>query len=85
MEVMEQQYKMFKFGLKLYNFMNTYQLLIDHIAAEEFDSALNVAKTKIKYFNNQITTVDDDYQPAISEEIVFWYEKVNGQNFINLA
>jgi len=65
--------------------MNTYQLLIDHIAAEEFDSALNVAKTKMKYFNNQITTVDDDYQPAISEEIVFWYEKVNGQNFINLV
>jgi hypothetical protein len=65
--------------------MNTYQILIDHIAAEEFDSALNVAKTKMKYFNNQIATVDDDYQPTISEEIVFWYEKVNGQNFINLA
>jgi len=64
--------------------MNTYQILMDKIAAEEFDSALNVAKTKMKYFNNEITMVDDDYQSAISEEIIFWYEKINGQNFINL-
>lgn len=83
---MAELYKTFKYGSKLYNFyMNTYQLLIDNISQQEFDSALNVPKSKMKYFNNEITTVDDDYQPTISEEIVFWYEKVNGQNFINLA
>jgi hypothetical protein len=64
--------------------MNTYQLLIDRLSDQGFDSALNVAKSKMKYFNNQITTVDDEYQPVISEEIVFWYEKINGQNFIIL-
>jgi hypothetical protein len=64
--------------------MNTYQILIDRISIQGFDSALNVSKTKMKYFNNQITTVDDEYKPTISEEIIFWYEKINGQNFINI-
>jgi hypothetical protein len=64
--------------------MNTYQLLIDNISQQGFDSALNVAKSKMKYFNNQVTQVDDEYTPTISEEIIFWYEKINGQNFIKI-
>lgn len=57
---------------------------MNRISAEGFDADLNVAKTKIKYFNNELTSVDDEYQATISEEIVFWYEKINGQNFITL-
>lgn len=64
--------------------MNTYQILINHISEQGFDSALNVARLKMKYFNNQITTVDDEYIKSINEEIVFWYEKINGQNFITI-
>jgi hypothetical protein len=64
--------------------MNTYQLLIDKITQAGIDSTLNVSKIKMKYFNNQLTAVDDEYTPAINEEIVFWYEKVNGQNFITV-
>lgn len=65
--------------------MNTYQLLMNHITAGNFDSALNVAKAKMKYLNGEIIPVAGNYQPTTGEEIVFWYEKVNGQNFINLV
>lgn len=65
--------------------MNTYQLLIDKITQAEMDSTLNVAKIKIKYFNDQLTVVDDQYTPTINGETIFWYEKVNGQNFITLV
>lgn len=61
--------------------MDNYQLILNKVMEAELDSSLNVSKVKLLYVNNDILVVADDYV-AQDGETLYWYSKVNGQNFL---
>lgn len=64
--------------------MNIEQKIYNKIQEMRLDSSLNTNESKYTYKNNTIQSVSDDYTSNSQDEIVFWYKKVNGQNFIDI-
>ena len=63
--------------------MNIQEEIYNKIQEMEIDFPLNITRSKYTYRDNNIQKVTNDYTPISENEIVFWYNKVNGQNFIN--
>ena len=64
--------------------MNTQEKICNKIREIGLGLSTNISKSKYIYKNNIIQKVSNDYISNSEDEIVFSYEKVNGQDFIDI-